>query len=114
MKSRILAGLVSGAILGVFCIIGASTRNPDATGGFFFAFWFNRVVMGLAIGMTGNASRNVMLAKGLILGTVISFAFFSTTGFEDLLGFLAGIVYGVIIGLAVYLAQKYREPEIEH
>ena len=106
MRQNIVIGLITGALLGVICIVGASLRNPDATNVFLFAFWFNRVVMGLAIGMMRESSRNMMILKGLVLGTFISFTFYSATNFEDLMGFIAGMAYGVIIGFAVYYFPK--------
>lgn len=98
---RVMLGLLSGALLGVVCIIGASIRQDDPGTLFLFAFWFNRVVMGLAIGMLPVSSKQSLVLKGAILGTFISFAFYITTEFQDLIGFLAGIVYGVIIALVI-------------
>lgn len=108
MNKRILVGVISGALLGIICIVGASLRNPDVTNTFLFAFWFNRVVMGLAIGMLTPSSKHAMIIKGLILGTVISFAFYSSTEFQDLLGFLAGIVYGILIALSINLYETKK------
>ena len=102
MKNRLIVGLLAGAILGVVCIVGASVRNPDVTTTFLFAFWFNRVVMGLAIGLTAPSSKQALLVKGTVLGTFVSFAFYSSTDFQDLMGFFAGVVYGVLIALAIY------------
>ena len=99
---RISLGVLSGALLGIVCIIGASIRQDDPSTLFLFAFWFNRVVMGLAIGMLPVSSKQPLVLKGAILGTFISFAFYSTTEFQDLIGFLAGIVYGIIIDLVIY------------
>ena len=102
MKDRRIVGLLSGAILGVVCIVGASVRNPEVTTGFLFAFWFNRVVLGLAMGLTAPSSKRALLVKGVVLGTFVSFAFYSSTGFQDLTGFFAGIVYGVLMAWAIY------------
>jgi hypothetical protein len=37
------------------------------------------------------------VGRGALLGLLVSFAFYSSTGFEDVIGFIAGIVYGIII-----------------
>ncbi len=98
---RALLGTITGALLGVICIVGASIRQEDPGALFLFAFWFNRLVMGLAIGMLPISSKQSLLIKGAVLGTFISFAFYSTTEFYDVIGFLAGIIYGVIIALVL-------------
>ncbi len=89
--------VIAGAILGVLCIIGASVRsNSDAS--FLFALWYNRLLMGLVIGMAGKGlSRSKVITRGAFLGLIVSFAFYSSTGFQDVMSFLAGIVYGIII-----------------
>jgi hypothetical protein len=46
------------------------------------------------------------LGRGALLGLLVSFAFYSSTGFEDIVGFIAGIVYGVIIEYAALKLDK--------
>jgi len=98
--------IAAGAILGVFCIVGAMVRSGferDAL--YLFAFWYNRLLMGVVIGLAAAASGlSIALGRGALLGLLVSFAFYSATGFDDGVGFLAGIVYGVIIE---YVAFKY-------
>ena len=99
---RMLVCIVTGALLGVICIIGAQLRSGferDAV--YLFSFWFNRVLMGLVIGLAWNKLNTLQaIGRGAILGLLVSFAFYSSTGFEDAIGFIAGIVYGVIIEYA--------------
>lgn len=111
--NRLIVSIISGMILGVFCIIGASTRVGGFSRNelFLFAMWFNRVVIGLVIGLAGDwviikSSTNRYL-RGGILGLVISAAFFFSTGFRDVPAFFAGIVYGLIIEFVLwYLYEK--------
>ena len=101
---RLLLGILAGAILGVFCIIGASVRSGFAhEADYLFAFWYNRVIIGMAIGLAAPLSelRKVLL-RGAIIGTAVSFAFLSSTGYGDLTGFFAGVVYGVIIDFVLF------------
>lgn len=97
MKNRLIIALVAGAILGVFCIIGASVRtSPDAL--YLFAFWYNRLLMGLVIGLLPK--ENVfwkMIVRGAIFGLIVSLAFYSATAYADFLGFVVGGLYGMII-----------------
>jgi hypothetical protein len=94
--------LISGALLGIVCIIGVGLRIGFAGGGLFLlAMWYNRLVMGLVIGLAdelrlveGPANRYV---RGAILGLAISLAIFLSTELRDVPSFLAGIVYGLII-----------------
>ena len=99
---RMLVCIITGAFLGAICIIGAQLRSGferDAV--YLFSFWFNRLLMGLVIGLAwGQLNTLRAIGRGAILGLLVSFAFYSSTGFEDAVGFIAGIVYGVIIEYA--------------
>ena len=108
MSKRMIFGLIIGAILGIFCIIGAQVRS-DFTQSvtYLFSFWYNRVLMGLVIGLlpTGNKLK-FLIFRGMVVGALISLSFYSATNFSDLTGFLAGIVYGVIIELVLLKLAK--------
>jgi len=99
---RLLVCIVTGALLGVICIIGAQLRSGftnDAS--YLFAFWFNRLLMGIVIGLAwGRLNSLQAIGRGAFLGLLVSFAFYSSTGFKDVIGFIAGIVYGIIIEYA--------------
>ena len=105
---RMIVCLVSGAILGVICIIGALVRSGFKSDAYFlFALWYNRLLMGLLIGAVWRKlSLPKTIFRGAILGLIVSFAFYISTGFVDLVSFLAGIVYGVIIE---YVAFKFGD-----
>lgn len=115
MKKRMKLSLISGAILGIVCIIGALIRSGFQMDGYLlFALWYNRLLMGFLIGLPWkNIGMPILLARGAIFGLIISFAFYSSTGFIDVVSFLAGIVYGMIIE---YIAFKYggEKPQLIH
>ena len=108
---RMKASLIAGAALGVVCIIGAMVRSGGASEVYFlFALWFNRLLMGMVIGLAGEkAGLPMLILRGALLGLIVSFAFYSATAFRDPVSFLAGIVYGVIIELA---AKRFGEKGI--
>ncbi|MEC9485312.1 MAG: hypothetical protein UMR38_05500 [Candidatus Izemoplasma sp.] len=113
MKNRIIVGLITGAILGVLCIIGANLRYSNSlSNAYLFAFWYNRLIMGFVIALLPK-NKNVVLrlVRGLIIGVLISFMFYSSTDFMDVTGFLAGGVYGIIITLAIDYWDKFKEGE---
>ena len=91
--------LASGAILGIFCIVGALIRSGFESDAYYlFALWYNRLLMGLVIGAArGNLSLAKTIGRGAALGLIVSFAFYSSTGFSDIVSFLAGVIYGIII-----------------
>ena len=105
---RMKVSLLSGAILGVVCIIGALLRSGGTSGAsFLFALWFNRLLMGMVIGtISEKAEGTALILRGALIGLIVSFAFYSATGFGDLVSFLAGIIYGVIIELT---ARRYSK-----
>lgn len=99
MSKRLKTGLIAGGLLGVLCVIGAYARSGGtADASFIFSLWYNRVIIGLVIGAPWiETDRTTSLMRGGILGLLVSFAFYATTGFQDPVSFIAGIVYGVLI-----------------
>lgn len=110
INRRIVISLITGAILGVFCIVGAQSRfEGTLNNSYLFGFWFNRLLMGMVIGFLVSLSdMKLLLVRGAIVGLIVSFAFYSATEYHDLLGFLVGAVYGMIIELAAYKFQKTK------
>jgi len=106
MTKRINVSLLVGAVLGVFCIIGALVRSGFQIENYLlFSLWYNRLLMGLVIGLPWpKIGMPKLLVRGAVLGLIVSFAFYSSTGFADIVSFLAGIVYGMIIE---YLAFRF-------
>jgi putative flippase GtrA len=49
-----------------------------------------------------------VIARGAILGLIVSFAFYSSTGFNDVVSFLAGIIYGIIIEFVAFKFGAHR------
>ncbi|MCD4714885.1 MAG: hypothetical protein K8R73_16530 [Clostridiales bacterium] len=99
MTKRLRTALIGGALLGIICVVGAYIRSGfTAAPGFVFSLWYNRVILGLAVGASWTKTdRNMALLRGAILGLLVSFAFYSSTGFKDPISFVAGILYGVIL-----------------
>ena len=102
LSKRMKVSLLAGAALGVVCIIGALIRSGGSSGaGFLFALWFNRLLMGMVIGLMEDIKETPrLILRGAVTGLLVSFAFYSADGFGDAVSFLAGIVYGIIIELA--------------
>ena len=101
-SKRMKVSLLAGAALGVVCIIGALIRSGGGSGAaFLFALWYNRLLMGMVIGLMEDIKETPrLILRGAVTGLLVSFAFYSADGFGDAVSFLAGIVYGVIIELA--------------
>lgn len=110
MSKRMKVCLAAGALLGVVCILGAQIRSDFSKDFYYlFAFWYNRVILGLVMGLAGNI-KDIRrgLIRGAFFGLVVSFAFYSSTGFSDHMGFIAGIIYGIIIEFAVFKVVKRK------
>lgn len=99
MNKRMKVSLIGGALLGLACVIGAYIRSGfTASPNFVFSLWYNRVILGLIVGAPwAKIARKKALLRGAFLGLLVSFAFFTSTGFQDPVSFVAGIVYGVIL-----------------
>ena len=110
-RKRLGIAILAGALLGILCIIGVGLRLPGgyfANWMFLIGMWYNRVIMGLVIGLAdeiviikGENSRmwaNTII-RGLLFGIIVSAAIFLSTEFRDIPAFFAGIIYGIIIDL---------------
>lgn len=99
MNRRMTESIIGGVLLGIVCVIGAYVRSGfTASPVFVFSLWYNRVILGLLVGAPWpKVHRNKALIRGALFGLLVSFAFYSSTGFADHISFLAGIVYGVIL-----------------
>jgi hypothetical protein len=99
MNRRMKEALIGGALLGIICVVGAYLRSgSSASPVLVFSLWYNRVIIGLAVGAPWNATeRNKALLRGAVLGLLVSFAFYSSTGWQDPISFVAGIVYGAVL-----------------
>jgi hypothetical protein len=103
ITKRLIVTLITGALLGIVCIIGANIRGTVESTYLLFALWYNRIIMGILIGVIDKEiPLSKRLIRGGILGLLVSFAYFASVGFTDSTSFVAGIVYGVIIEYAAY------------
>ena len=114
---RIASGTIIGATLGIFCILGAQGRVGGWIGNeiLLIGLWYNRVIMGVLIGFAGdlkliNKGDKVKwinsILRGAIFGLIVALQFYLTTNLLDLMSFLAGIVYGIIIDIFSTLLTK--------
>lgn len=108
MKKRLAIALVSGAVLGLFCVFGASVRlGWQGNQVLIISLWYNRLMMGLLVGLAGEliiVKGNYNWAfRGILLGLVVSAAYFLTAGASDWVSFIAGVIYGFIIELVLRL-----------
>ncbi len=99
MSSRMKTALLGGTLLGLVCVAGAYIRSGfTASATLVFSLWYNRVLMGLVIGAPWpRTNMKKALLRGALMGLLVSFAYYSSTGFVDHVSFIAGIVYGIIL-----------------
>jgi len=108
MDKRLKEALIGGALLGVVCVVGAYLRSGGTASPIFvFSLWYNRVIIGLAVGAPWKATtRTKAILRGAVIGLAVSFAFYSTSGFKDPISFAAGIVYGALIEVWLTRSKK--------
>jgi len=90
-RKRLGIAILTGALLGILCIIGVGLRLPGgyfANWVFLIGMWYNRVIMGLVIGLAdeiviikGENSRmwTNAIVRGLLFGLIVSAAIFLST-----------------------------------
>ena len=112
-SKRLFIAVIIGNILGILCILGMGFRLGFIGNiSFLASAWFNRVVMGIVIGLSGDIiffKRYNTLIRGAFFGLIISFAWFLSTNFIDPIGFIAGIFYGVIIDYFATIIEKTKK-----
>lgn len=106
MTKRTWLAILTGAILGIFCILGGSFRlGWQGNQMLLFSLWYNRFVMGLLIGLAGEIvivkGKWNWFIRGACLGLFVSAAYFFTSGAFDWVSFIAGSIYGVIIEFVI-------------
>ncbi len=110
-NKRLVIAILTGAILGIFCIIGISLRlGFEGNEIYILSAWINRVIIGLVVGLAPfykikNTNTNIFL-RGTFIGVLISGTLYISTSFLDFTGFLAGVVYGIIIDFVVTKYEK--------
>lgn len=109
-SKRMIVSLATGALLGVVCIVGAQVRSGYTQSvPALFSLWYNRVIIGLAVGLAGRAANKMAaVQRGALLGFLVSFAYYASIAFKDVVSFLAGIVYGILIELAADRFEKQK------
>jgi hypothetical protein len=108
VNKRMITALITGAILGIFCVIGAYIRySGQLTNMYIFGFWFNRLLMGFVFGLLISPTTwKMRILRGISLGLLVSFAFYSATEFLDFTGFAIGALYGIIIESAIFIVEQ--------
>lgn len=106
VTKRLVIAVITGAVLGLVCVIGAQLRSGfEKEFIYLFAFWFNRLIMGMTIGLAPTVAFIPKgLLRGAVIGLLVSFAFFISTGMNDVIGLVAGLFYGIIIE---YIAARF-------
>jgi hypothetical protein len=121
---RIGIATITGALLGILCIIGVGGRIDGGYASnsvYLLGIWYNRLIMGVLIGFAGGCTiiksenpNNLgnALIRGLIFGAFVTVAttfFFVPIGGvmgPDILGTIAGLAYGPIIDLVATYTEK--------
>lgn len=105
-KERMRTAIITAVLLGLICIIGFVIREGLRNNSIYIlALWYNRLLMGIVIGLVAHREGIIVLLRGACLGFLVSLAFFLSTQMLDPVSLFAGIIYGVIIDV---LASKYN------
>ncbi|MHA1952964.1 MAG: hypothetical protein ACXAAM_04975 [Candidatus Heimdallarchaeaceae archaeon] len=122
---RLGISTVTGAILGVFCILGAVQRIPGNFSdnlAYLMGIWSMRVILGIVIGLAGSIVIfkgekwqpwvNTVI-RGILFGLIFAIAILLIDPFKDYSTFAAGIAYGPVTDLIttfiIFLIHKKKK-----
>ncbi|MFW5788004.1 MAG: hypothetical protein ACOCV3_07020, partial [Halanaerobiales bacterium] len=96
-KKRMKTSILTGVLFGLLCVLGFIFRKGFSDNSLFvLALFYNRVLMGIVIGMAAERKGVKVLLRGALLGLIVSLAFYLSTSFRDPITFFSGIVIGLI------------------
>ncbi|MFW6006788.1 MAG: hypothetical protein ACOC4G_04380 [Bacillota bacterium] len=105
ISNRMKRGVLTGIILAIICVFGVILRTGyQGKVNYLLALFYNRLLMGIVISLVATRKGIIVLIRGAVLGFLISLAFYLSTGYQDIIVLLAGIIYGIIIDA---VASKY-------
>jgi hypothetical protein len=94
--------LVLSIVLGILCVIGAYLRNITDLGSL-SAILYNRILLGFVLGLiVTKLDLSKSIARGFLIGVIVSFAYYSANNYTDLVTFIMGPVYGMIIEYVIF------------
>ena len=111
-SKRMQIAVVISGILGLFCVLGTTTVNLIMVGTslpMLAHIFFNRVLIGLMIGLGGDlkladSSMENTILRGAMIGAIVSVGPALIIGNGAMLFMIAGAIYGAITD---YAATKY-------
>lgn len=119
---RLIISTISGALLGVICIIGVGSRifDGDYLGNivYLLGIWSSRLVLGVMIGFVGDFIiipgmkwikwLNVSI-RGIFFGLLISTTVLLIDPYFSYTTFAMGIVYGLVTDLVATFLTREKE-----
>ena len=97
-KQRMKTSIITSILLGFLCVLVFIFREGFSNNQYYIlALWYNRILMGVVIGLAAQRTGIKVLFRGALLGLLVSLAFFLSTELYDIYTFVAGIVIGIII-----------------
>lgn len=123
---RLIISTISGALLGVICIIGIGSRifEGDYIGNivYLMGIWMSRLVLGVTIGFVADLIiipgmgwkkwLNVSL-RGIFFGLLLSTTVLLLDPYFNFMTFGAGIAYGLITDLvATFFTREKTKKEV--
>ena len=104
-KNRFQRALITAVIFGILCVLSFVIRFGYKNNFvYLLALFYNRLLIGIIIGLLPTKKGLIVLFRGLILGFLVGLGLDLSSGFADIVALIGGGVTGIFVDA---VASKY-------
>ena len=97
-KNRFQRALITAAIFGIICVLSFVIRFGYKNNFIYLlALFYNRLLIGVVIGLLSTNKGFIVLFRGLIIGFLVGLGLYISSEFTDIVAVIGGGVIGLIV-----------------
>ena len=97
-QKRLKRALITAFIFGILCVLSFIIRfGYKENFIYLLALFYNRLLIGVVIGLLSQKKGIIVLLRGLLLGLLIGLGLYISSEFKDVIGLIGGGIAGLVI-----------------